>query len=146
MGHWWQKKARAYVVTVEEWENRCRWDDLNDEEKALCCGGGCGLEMFGLKYTPDFKFKNACCRHDFHYLRGGDERVRQLGDRNFQEEIRKLARETEDTGAPRVRNVWWYSRWAEAYAGVVNNGGWLVWDYGPMRSKEQILRLARLKK
>lgn len=144
MGSWWEKKARSYVVTVEEWDARCKWDDLTPEEQELCCGGGCGLELFGVKYIPDFAFRTCCCRHDFHYLRGGDERVRLLGDRNFKEEVRKLAREDETTGAPRVRNAWWYKRWAELYAGAVVNGGWLVWDYGPMRSREEILRLATL--
>lgn len=140
---WFNHNARAYVVTADEWEARCQWDDLTQEEQSLCCSGGCGLELWGLKVVPDFQFQTACCRHDFGYLRGGDERVRQLVDRNFKEEVRKLARETID-GKPRAEGTWIYKRFAELYAGAVAHGGWISWRYGPMNSKERIMELAKL--
>lgn len=135
MGNWRDKNARAYVVSKEEWDARCHWDDLTQYEKGLCCSGGCGITLFGIiKPMPDFNFKPACCRHDFAYLRGGDERVRNLADRNFQEEVLKLAAEMPGNNLVK--------RWAITYSNVVKKWGFLAWDYGPMRSKKEILEEA----
>lgn len=140
MALWSTNPARNYAVTPQEWENRVTWDSLSLCEQMSCCTGSCGIELFGvIKYTPDFVFRSACCRHDFGYLRGGDETVRKLVDRNFKEEIRKLAGNDEVTGEPRTSEKWWYKRWAELYADAVVRWGWMRFDYGPMKTKEQLL-------
>ena len=47
-----------YAVGAEEWERRCKWDDLSQEEQESCGYGGCGISLFGcIKIIPDFVFK-----------------------------------------------------------------------------------------
>ena len=133
---WYEDGAMEYVVGAEEWERRCKWDDLSQEEQESCGYGGCGISLFGcIKIIPDFVFKKACWRHDFGYLRGGSEHVRNLIDANFAEEVRKLALEYGRLNA--------YRYWAELYAGAVKKIGYMAWDYGPMKTKDQILVEAR---
>jgi len=135
---WYETGALDYVVTREEWEKRCKWDDLSSEEQEACGYGGCGLNLFGcIKIIPDFVFKRACWRHDFGYLRGGSEHIRGLIDSNFAEEVRKLALEYGRLNA--------YRYWAEAYIAAVRRVGYMAWDYGPMKGKAEILEEARKK-
>ena len=130
----WFTSKRNYVVTPEEWENRCQWEHLTDAEKQLVCQGGCGLDIFGYKIIPNIIFKDCCCHHDFAYLRGGDERVRKICENAFKEELEMKVAASEDPA--------FFGMWAKAYAATVSKLGWFVWDYGPLRTKEQILALA----
>ena len=61
--------------------------------------------------------------------------MRNLIDANFAEEVRKLALEYGRLNA--------YRYWAELYAGAVKKIGYMAWDYGPMKTKDQILVEAR---
>lgn len=135
MGNWWNIKARRYVVSEEEYANRCRWEDLTLEEQALVCDGGCGLTLFGKKLIPDILFLDCCCHHDFAFLRGGDERVRELCEYAFRNEMEDIYLRSADKN--------FFKWWATRFKDVTANIGWLFWRYGPMKTKEEILALAR---
>lgn len=132
-GPWWSS-ARRYVVTADEWENRCRWEDLTAEEKILVCDGGCGLSIFGKKIIPDILFRDCCCHHDFAFLRGGDERVRNLSEYEFRNKMEDIYAVSPDPA--------FFKWWAIKYKTATQDLGWLIWRYGPMRNKAEILALA----
>lgn len=135
MSSWFNTKARSYVVTDEEYANRCRWEDLSAYEKELVCDGGCGISIFGRKIVPDYVFRDVCCHHDFAFLRGGDARVRALVENAFAEELRFVVLTSNQPQR--------YKTLAYFYKTATRRFSWLAWPYGPMRTKEEILALAK---
>lgn len=123
-----------YIVTLEEWNNRCKWEHLTAKEQKQICDGGCGINIYGIKIIPDFIFGDSCCHHDFAWFRGGDERVRKIVERAFYYDVQR--------NMIKYDAKYYYNFWATAYTNTTNKLGWLKWNYGPMKSKEEILDLA----
>lgn len=131
-------KSTEHIVTPQEWANRCQWEHLTPKEQQQVCLGGCGISVLGFKIIPNFIYGDACCHHDFAWLRGGDERVRKIIERAFQQDIQRA-----------VSSYYFpyhYNFWGQTYSTVTRKVGWLRWNYGPMKTKDQILELAYNKK
>lgn len=129
-----RRKKRRYVVTAEEWANRAKYEDLNTTQQRNICDGSCGINILGKKIVPDFVFEADCCRHDFGYLRGGDERVRKAVDNAF---YNAMVRDAQNAGNPL------YAKMAVVYYQAVHKFGWMFFRYGPMKNKQEILEAAK---
>lgn len=102
-----------------------KYSSLTPEQKKIICNG-CGGKGGFIK-PPDFIFHASCNQHDFYYWRGGNEKDRELADRQFYEAM-----------SIDILNAKWYLRpyyrfWAYTYYIAVRIAGGKFFNYGPMR-------------
>lgn len=110
-----------------------RWHELTKEQQSNF-GNGCGPR--GLNWLIyDWVFLSSCRRHDFAYGRGGNELDRWHADWMFYRNM--------------LVNAWaqgcvgcgiWYSLMATLYYLAVMLFGWMGFDYGTPKTKEEIFK------
>ena len=112
-----------------------RWADLTQQERDKF-GNGCGPKWIPAPVTKvlfGWMFDASCRRHDFGYSRGGTDEDRKAVDSGFYRAMKKDIKRLPLIAKPVAHVV------AGAFYGFVRIGGWLHFDKGEYKSKDEIL-------
>ena len=111
-----------------------QYEDLTEYQRAAICNA-CGPKWLPVK-LPDFIFTADCHRHDFAYWRGarfGFKRLARLkADVQF---FLAMLNDVEDCPA---EDRYVYFRWAYRYFIAVRLLGWTAFNWGKMKTQENL--------
>lgn len=114
--------------------NRLRWADLTEEDKATICNG-CGPKGGFIK-IPNFLFRASCDHHDFKYWRGGDWFDRLVADQKFLDAMLMDARfQPFQAGRRPLHERLWFGLWAWTYYTAVRVFGSSAFHHGKERTR-----------
>ena len=114
-----------------------RYQDLTPMQKAHICNG-CGPKWSIVK-APAFIFVENCNRHDFGYWLGAPFGFRRI--KRLEEDIQFLLGNLKDV-EKQPKEMWSvYYKNAYRYFQAVRLFGWTAFNWGPMKTQEDLDRL-----